>query len=92
VALVLADVMRGTGRYNASRGMIGTVQGVGGSLSNVAAGFLVVAAGYGAAFQTLATVGLAAFALMLAAMPETASARAVGARCATARSRSMPDA
>jgi MFS family permease len=88
VALVLADVMRGTGRYNASRGMIGTVQGVGGSLSNVAAGFLVVEAGYGAAFQTLATVGLAAFILMLAAMPETANARAADARRATARSRS----
>ena len=33
--LILADVMRGTGRYNVSQGIVGTVQGVGGSLSNV---------------------------------------------------------
>jgi hypothetical protein len=41
---------------------------VGGSLSNAVAGVLVVAAGYGAAFLTLAAI---AFLLMLIAMPET---------------------
>ena len=34
IPLVLADVMRGTGRYNAARGVLGTVQGVAGSLTN----------------------------------------------------------
>ena len=33
IPLVLADIMRGTGRYNLARGMLGTVQGVAGSLS-----------------------------------------------------------
>ena len=28
LALVLADVMRGTGRYSTARGVVGTVQGV----------------------------------------------------------------
>jgi MFS family permease len=76
LALVLADVMRGTGRYNAARGVVGTVQGIGGSLSNAAAGLLVVTAGYGAAFLTLAVPALLAFLLMLLAMPETGGARA----------------
>jgi MFS family permease len=71
VPLVLADAMRGTGRYNAARGMLGTVQGVGGSLSNAVAGLLVVRAGYGVTFLALATVALTALLLMLVAMPET---------------------
>jgi MFS family permease len=75
IALVLADIMRGTGRYNAARGVVGTVQGIGGSLSNVVAGFIVVTAGYGAAFLTLAAVALTAFVVMLAAMPETRANR-----------------
>jgi len=29
--LVLADVMRGTGRYSLARGVLGTIQGIGGS-------------------------------------------------------------
>jgi MFS family permease len=75
IALVLADIMRGTGRYNAARGVVGTVQGVGGSLSNVVAGLIVVKAGYGPAFLTLAAVALTAFVVMLAAMPETGENR-----------------
>jgi MFS family permease len=71
IALVLADIMRGTGRYNAARGLLGTVQGIGGSLSNVVAGLIVVTAGYGVAFLTLAAVALTAFMVMLATMPET---------------------
>jgi len=71
VALVLADLMRGTGRYNVSRGVLGTIQGVGGSLSQVVAGEIVVKLGYGAAFVSLAAVGAVAFLLLVGAMPET---------------------
>jgi hypothetical protein len=60
-ALILADIMRGTGRYNVARGIAGTVQGVGGSLSNVVAGLIVVTA-------------VSALNLMLAPMPETDTA------------------
>jgi MFS family permease len=71
IPLVLADVMRGTGRYNLARGMLGTIQGVAGSLSNVVAGTLVVGFGYSATFLALATVAVIGFLLVLMAMPET---------------------
>ena len=69
--LVLADIMRGSGRYNVSRGLVGTVQGIGGSLSNVVAGALVVGLGYNATFLTLSAFALVAPAIVLTAMPET---------------------
>ena len=71
LALMLADIMRGTGRYNAARGLVGTVQGIGGSASNIAAGLLVVGAGYPVAFTALAGIAAAAFLLILVALPET---------------------
>ena len=74
LALVLADIMRGTGRYNAARGVVGTVQGIGGSTSNVVAGLLVVGAGYAVSFTVLAAVAAAGFVLLLLALPETGPA------------------
>jgi MFS family permease len=71
IPLVLADVMRGTGRYNLARGMLGTVQGVAGSLSNVVAGVLVIRVGYSTTFLALSTVALVALLLLLIRMPET---------------------
>jgi MFS family permease len=61
--LVLADLMHGTGRYNLARGILGTLQGIGGSLSNFISGFIVVQVSYAAAFGTLAAIGLAAMAM-----------------------------
>jgi MFS family permease len=69
--LVLADIMQGTGRYNVSRGLVSTVQGVGGSLSHAAAGFVVVGAGYAVAFLGLALVAVFALLLVALVMPET---------------------
>lgn len=69
--LVVADLTRGTGHFNVSQGAIATATGVGASLSAAAAGYIVVAAGYSAAFLFLAAIaaaGLAGFVLM---MPET---------------------
>lgn len=71
--LVLADLMRGTGRYNVSQGAVATMQGIGASLSNTVAGVIVVKAGYSAAFLTLAGIALAAFMVFFIAMPETAA-------------------
>ena len=71
IPLLLADILRGTGRYSVGRGFLGTVQGVGGSLSQGAAGFLVVTAGYDATFLALAGVAVAALVLAVVAMPET---------------------
>jgi MFS family permease len=44
--LVIADIMRGTGRYNLAQGAIATVHGIGASLSGLAAGVIVDHFGY----------------------------------------------
>jgi hypothetical protein len=46
--LVLADIMGGTGHYSLARGLVGTVQGIGGSSSQAVAGYIVTTAGYNA--------------------------------------------
>lgn len=69
--VVVADLTRGTGRFNVSQGAVATVQGLGAALSATLAGVIIVSAGYSAAFLTLAAiagVGLVAYLVM---MPET---------------------
>ncbi len=85
--LVIADLTRGTGRYNVSLGAIATVQGIGASLSNMVAGLIVIKAGYSPAFLALAAVATLAFATFLFAMPETGATRKISAdaRAFTAR-------
>ena len=48
--LVIADIMRGTGRYNLAQGAIATMVGIGASLSGLATGEVVDHLGYSAAF------------------------------------------
>jgi MFS family permease len=71
--LILADIMRGTGRYNVARGLVSTVQGVGGSLSQAAGGLVAFYGGYDIAFLMLAGVAVIPLALVLVAMRETGS-------------------
>jgi MFS family permease len=70
--LVVADIMRGTGRYNLALGAIATMQGVGASLSGLAAGVIVDHFGYSAGFLTLGAAALVALIVFAIAMPETA--------------------
>ncbi len=70
--LIVQDVTHGTGRFNVSLAAITSAWGVGASLSNFAAGWIVVTAGYHAAFMSLGAIAAAGFALYLIAMPETA--------------------
>ena len=72
--LVIADLMRGTGRYNLAQGAVATGQGIGASLSGLAAGVIVDHFGYSAAFLTFGSAACAALAALFLAMPETASA------------------
>ncbi len=61
--IVVQDVTHGTGRYNASLGGVIAAMGVGASLSNLFAGWIVVSAGYDVAFISLGAIagaGLAA--------------------------------
>ena len=67
--------MRGTGRYNLALGAVATVQGIGASLSGLAAGLIVDHFGYGVAFLTSGAVAGVAFLVLALAMPETASVR-----------------
>jgi len=49
--LIIADLTRGTGRYNVSQGALATAQGLGAARSTTVAGFIIVHAGYSAAFH-----------------------------------------
>jgi MFS family permease len=69
--LVVQDLTHGSGRFNVSLGAVTTAWGVGAALSNILAGWIVVAAGYHVAFMSLGAVAGAGLALYLAAMPET---------------------
>jgi MFS family permease len=70
--LVVADIMRGTGRYNLALGAIATMQGIGASLSGLAAGVIVDHFGYSAAFLASGAAALVALIVFALAMPETA--------------------
>jgi MFS family permease len=70
--LLIADLMRGTGRYNLAQGAVATAQGVGASLSGLAAGVIVDHAGYSVAFLAFGAAACVALAALVMAMPETA--------------------
>jgi len=69
--IVLADLTRGTGRYNVTQGAVATLMGVGVALSNFLAGYIVEWAGYQGAFLFLAAVALIGLGLFFFKMPET---------------------
>ncbi|MGN8357232.1 MFS transporter [Pseudomonas sp. SMN11] len=69
--IVVKDLTEGTGRFNVSLGALTAVFGLGAALSPGIAGLVVQAAGYNAAFLTLAVIAGAAFLLVLVALPET---------------------
>jgi MFS family permease len=74
--VVVADLTRGTGRFNVSQGAVATCQGLGAALSTTLAGVIIVSAGYSTAFLVLAGIAAGGFILYLLAMPET---RKIGA-------------
>jgi MFS family permease len=71
--LVIADIMRGTGRYNLAQGAIATVQGIGASLSGLAAGVVVDRYGYTVTFVTLGAIAAVALIVFAIGMQETAN-------------------
>lgn len=68
--LVLADLMRGTGRYNVAQGAVALVQGIGASTSGLVAGLIVDHFGYSAAFLEAAVAAGVAFGALALLMPE----------------------
>lgn len=72
-ALVIADLTKGTGRFNLAQGLVGAVSGVGASFSTSISGLFVERFGQTAGFLSVATVGLIAVAILWVFMPETKS-------------------
>lgn len=69
--VIVADLTRGSGRFNVSQGVVSSVFGLGAALSATLAGSIIVWAGYSAGFLTLAAIAAIGFVLYLTAMPET---------------------
>ncbi|MEH2378876.1 MAG: MFS transporter [Nostoc sp.] len=69
--LMVADLTKGTGRFNVTQGMLNTAIGVGAGLSNVLAGFVVKNAGYNVGFLILAAIAVVALGVFWFCVPET---------------------
>jgi MFS family permease len=70
-ALIVADLTMGTGRFNLAQGFVGTMSGVGASLSTTLSGLVAGSLGRAAGFLGIAAVALAAVLLLWLVMPET---------------------
>jgi sugar phosphate permease len=70
-ALVIADVTSGTGRFNLAQGIVGTVSGIGASLSTTLFGLIAVSFGRTTVFLSIASVALLAALVVWFLMPET---------------------
>jgi MFS family permease len=69
--VIVADLMRDTGRFNAAQGAVITAQSVGAALSTTLAGLVVVNGGYSAAFLALGAVAAVGAVVCWVALPET---------------------
>jgi MFS family permease len=70
-ALIVADLTAGSGRFNLAQGFVGTISGIGASLSTTLSGLLTGSLGRAAGFLGIAVVALAASLLLWLLMPET---------------------
>jgi predicted MFS family arabinose efflux permease len=71
---MIADLTRGTGRFNLPQGMLNTAVGMGGGLSNLLAGVAVQRMGYNAGFLMLAAISTVALAVFWFCVLDTKSA------------------
>ncbi|MFD1873072.1 MFS transporter [Hymenobacter bucti] len=69
--LIIADLTKGTGRFNAAQGAIATAQGLGAFLSNSVAGYLAKSRGDDFTFYVLASIALVGLVFFWVMMPET---------------------
>lgn len=74
--LIASDLMRGTGRFNLAQGLTALSVGVGATLSNATAGFVVQWFGYPSGFLYLASIAGCALVFFAVLMPETKDANA----------------
>ncbi|OAF14253.1 MFS transporter [Bradyrhizobium centrolobii] len=69
--VIVADLMRNTGRFNVAQGAIITAQSLGAALSTTLAGLVVVGAGYSTAFLTLGAIAALGAVVCVFTLPET---------------------
>lgn len=69
--LVIADLTKGTGRFNLTQGALNTAIGIGAGLSNLVAGYVVQYAGYNAGFLMLAAIAAVATGVFWFFVPES---------------------
>ena len=72
--VVIADVTKGTGRFNLAQGVVGTFSGIGAALSTTLSGYITQSFGNAAGFSAITGVAIAAVAVCWAFMPETKDA------------------
>ncbi|BAM89114.1 major facilitator superfamily (MFS) transporter [Bradyrhizobium oligotrophicum S58] len=74
--VIVADLMRGTGRFNVAQGAVITAQSIGAALSTALAGLVVVHGGYSAAFLALGAAAALAVIVCWLLLPETSGTEA----------------
>ena len=70
-ALVVADLTKGTCRFNLAQGILGTMSGIGASLSTTLSSQIAGSLGRAAGFLGISVVGLAALLMLWSLIPET---------------------
>jgi MFS family permease len=70
-ALIVADLTNGTGRFNLAQGFVGTLAGIGASLSTAFFGLVVVNFGNVIGFLGIAAAAMSTAFLAWSLMPET---------------------
>ena len=78
--LVIADLARGSGRYNLAQGAAGTATALAAALSTSAAGYVAQFFGYAVGFCSLAAVAAAGLGCVYFLLPETKRDSAGAAR------------
>jgi predicted MFS family arabinose efflux permease len=68
---LIADLTKGTGRFNLAQGLVGTISGIGASLSTSLSGLVIEKLGRTVDFFSMAVVALAAVAILWLFVPET---------------------